>query len=527
MRLLRNTTIAQRLIAVGIVTMLAVVAIVFALMSVTAKVRDLGVDEASNAALEGRKTALKISVDSIATSLSGAISGVTDEKEQARILRALIGQVRFEDDKSGYYFIYRGTINVVHPLRPEFAGTNRAKTVDPDGVEYISELARTAGTGQYVRYSFEKPTTKVKLPKLAYAQRIPGTEMWVASGVYIDLVESLRQRLDANLREMANQTALPVQIGIVILLLGFLLPGLWMVARSITVPLREAVGVAEQVAQGRLDVPDVHHFRDEPGRLMSKLAEMAARLHAVVERVTLESASLASSATELNASSTTLAQGASNQAATATQVSATVEKITDTIRATAEGAEQTERLAKSANSSAKAGSARVANAVDAMRTVADKVGFIEEIARQTNLLALNAAIEAARAGSAGAGFAVVAAEVRRLAERSGTAATEIQDIAANSVKVATEAGALIERIVPDIERTTALVQAVAQSAKDIARGAGEVTVAMQQLDRVVQQNAAASEELTATSEELASRASALQSTISYFAFEERSLPPNP
>ncbi|MGC4069482.1 MAG: methyl-accepting chemotaxis protein [Polyangiaceae bacterium] len=332
-------------------------------------------------------------------------------------------------------------------------------------------------------------------------------------------MNALRERLHVNLLELTRQASLPVQIAIALLLVGFLLPALLLTARSITVPLRDAVEVAELVARGKLDVGTDQSHDDEPGRLMAKLHEMAKRLREVVRQVSVESGSVASSATELSASSMTLAQGASNQAATATEVSATVEKISSTLRSTADNAKNTEKLATSASASAKAGAARVSHAVEAMRTVAEKVGFIEEIARQTNLLALNAAIEAARAGSAGAGFAVVAAEVRRLAERSGTAATEIQDITGRSVLVATEAGALIERIVPDIERTATLIKEVAANAKELAGGAAEVTAAMQQLDNVVQQNAAASEELTATSEELASRATSLEQTMAYFEFD--------
>ncbi|MGC4069481.1 MAG: cache domain-containing protein [Polyangiaceae bacterium] len=177
MNQLRRYSIALRLVAVGVTVTAAIVFIVISLMGVTSKVRDFGVVEAGNATLEGRKAALAIGVDSMAASLGAALGGVTEPSAQGEILRKLTNPVRFEADKSGYYFVYRGTINVVHPLRPDFAGTNRAKTVDPNGVPYIAELARTAGTNHFVEYVFEKPGTKEKVPKISYAQKIPGTDL--------------------------------------------------------------------------------------------------------------------------------------------------------------------------------------------------------------------------------------------------------------------------------------------------------------------------------------------------------------
>jgi methyl-accepting chemotaxis protein len=151
-----------------------------------------------------------------------------------------------------------------------------------------------------------------------------------------------------------------------------------------------------------------------------------------------------------------------------------------------------------------------------MKEIAGKISIIEEIARQTNLLALNAAIEAARAGEHGKGFAVVAAEVRRLAERSQTAAGEISKLSVSSVGVAEKAGSMLTKLVPDIQKTSELVQEITAASKEQSGGADQINASIQQLNQVIQQNAGAAEEMSSTAEELSSQAEQLQDTIAFF-----------
>jgi methyl-accepting chemotaxis protein len=289
---------------------------------------------------------------------------------------------------------------------------------------------------------------------------------------------------------------------------------------SITRPVAKGVRFAEEMANGdftkSLDVDQ----RDEIGVLASALNNMVVKLRHVVESVGEASENIASGSEELSASAQALAQGATEQAASIEEISSSMEEMASNIGHNADNARQTEELANKAAADARESGESVVMTVEAMNSIAEKISIIEEIARQTNLLALNAAIEAARAGEHGKGFAVVAAEVRKLAERSGVAAAEIGDLSANSLAVADKAGRMLQQLVPDIEKTAALVQEITASSNEQNAGASQISKAIEQLDQVIQQNASASEEMASTSEELSAQGQELQTTMAFFNVEE-------
>jgi len=299
--------------------------------------------------------------------------------------------------------------------------------------------------------------------------------------------------------------------GVVIALaLGLLL------TKSITGPVYKGVDFARKIAQGDLTAEVDVNQKDELGILAQALRDMVAKLREIVTEVQSASDNVASGSEELSASAEQLSQGATEQAASVEEVSSSMEEMGSNIRQNADNATQTEKIALKAAQDAEAGGQAVVQAVGAMKNIAEKISIVEEIARQTNLLALNAAIEAARAGEHGKGFAVVAAEVRKLAERSGTAAAEISELSSSTVTVADQAGQMLVKLVPDIQRTAELVQEISAASNEQNAGAEQINKALQQLDQVIQQNASASEEMASTSEELSSQAEQLQSSISFF-----------
>lgn len=216
---------------------------------------------------------------------------------------------------------------------------------------------------------------------------------------------------------------------------------------------------------------------------------------------------------QISSSSQGLAQGSTEQASSLEEVSASVEQLSATIRQNADNASQTEKIASKSAVDAKAGGEAVAKTVQAMKDISSKVVVIQEIARQTNLLSLNAAIEAARAGEHGRGFAVVANEVQKLAERSQSAAREIEDLSKTSVAVAEQAGQMLGLMVPDIQKTADLVTEIHAASSEQASGVGQIESAVSQLNSVVQQNASSAEELASTAEELAGQAGLMRDAI--------------
>ena len=294
--------------------------------------------------------------------------------------------------------------------------------------------------------------------------------------------------------------------------------------RAMVANLRNNAGLADKIADGDLTVAAKPlSDKDTLGLALERMVE---RLRGVVADAISAAENVSAGSQEMSASSEQLSQGATEQAASAEEASASMEQMAANIKQNADNAAQTEKIARQSSKDAESSGEAVDRAVVAMRTIADKIGIVQEIARQTDLLALNAAVEAARAGEHGKGFAVVASEVRKLAERSQTAAAEIGAVSGDTVKAAQEAGEMLSRLVPDIRKTAELVSEISAACREQDIGASQINEAIQQLDKVTQQNAGASEQMSATSEELAAQAEELQTSIAFFRTDAKGRAPS-
>ncbi|WP_348263383.1 methyl-accepting chemotaxis protein [Telmatobacter sp. DSM 110680] len=278
--------------------------------------------------------------------------------------------------------------------------------------------------------------------------------------------------------------------------------------------MNEITGAAEQVAGGNLTV--VLKERCGQDKLMQALVAMVSGLTRTVSEIRSIAGEVASASQSISTASVQVSKGASSQAAAAEEASSSMEEMVSNIKQNADNAQQTDKIANKSAKDAQESGKSVLEAVAAMKEIANKISIIEEIARQTNLLALNAAIEAARAGEHGKGFAVVAAEVRKLAERSQKAAAEINQLSSTTLRVSEKSGEMLDKLVPDIQRTAELVQEISAASKEQDTGAEQINKALQQLEQVIQQNASAAEEMASTTEELTGQSEQLVSALSFF-----------
>ncbi|MEO5364680.1 MAG: methyl-accepting chemotaxis protein [Magnetococcus sp. DMHC-8] len=316
-------------------------------------------------------------------------------------------------------------------------------------------------------------------------------------------------------RDAVVSATTKITFGVVVaMLLGAMTS--FLLTRVIVQALTQGVSCAKSIASGDLTTSICINQGDETGQLGHALTVMVGNLKRVVADLSSAAEQVASGSNEISDAAQSLSRGATDQAASIEETSAAMEQMVANIAQNTDNANTTKTIALQAAKDASAGGNAVLEAVQAMKEIATKIGIIEEIARQTNLLALNAAIEAARAGEHGKGFAVVAAEVRKLAERSQAAAGEISHLSASSVEVAEKAGVIINKLVPDIQRTSELIQEIAAANQEQNQGAAQINQAIQQLDKVIQQNAGASEEMAATAEELSAQSEVMTQTLSFF-----------
>ena len=278
----------------------------------------------------------------------------------------------------------------------------------------------------------------------------------------------------------------------------------------------DVVRVMGAIAQGDLTQSIEGSYQGSFEQMKTYVNSTVTRLSQIVAEVNGGAEALSSASEQVSATAQSLSQASTEQSASVEATSASMEQMNASISQTSENAKITDGMATQSAGEASEGGEAVRQTLVAMKQIAQKIGIIDDIAYQTNLLALNAAIEAARAGDHGKAFAVVAGEIRKLAERSQVAAHEIGAFATSSVELAEKAGRLLDTIVPSIKMTSDRVQEIAAASAEQSSGVGQINAAVSQMSQTTQHNAASSEELAATSEQMSAQAEQLQLTMGFF-----------
>jgi methyl-accepting chemotaxis protein len=271
------------------------------------------------------------------------------------------------------------------------------------------------------------------------------------------------------------------------------------------------------IAKGDISKKHIKIYADdELGQALKAMSEMKTKLREILDMVRDTSDNFVIESKDLSQTAQVIAEGANRQAASTEEVSSSIEEMHSNIQHNADNAKQTEQIAMFSANSIKEGSQSSEIATQAMSNITDKIKIVNDIAFQTNLLALNAAVEAARAGEHGKGFSVVAAEVRKLAERSKVAADEIDQASRQGVNVSEKAKEQLAKVVPDMEKTLNLVQEITSASQEQSSGTEQINAAVQQLNAITQQNAASSEEMAIRADELLIQARQMKRIISFF-----------
>ena len=530
--MLNRLTVKGRMYAINAAIMVLFITMIFFSVSNSNGVKELGLEKTGQVMLDDQKARIQLAGHAAARMAAAAIQGAADKEAAKAIIRNLVDKIIFEPDRSGYFFVYEGTVNVAFPVKKQNVGKDLGGVTDKNGVKVIQALRDAAkGGGGFVEYIWPKPGAGDQ-PKLSYAEMIPGTDMWIGTGVYIDNIDAYLAQEAEEIRHLVSKrttTMVVVSGAIFAAIIGLCL----FIAFGIVRALKEMIASFQDIAEGEGDLTKriAIQSNDEIAELAGWFNTFLDKLQTMIQKIADNSNQVDRSSSDLSDIASTMSSGAAetstradnvsvaseemsanlNNVAAAMEQSSTnasmvataAEEMTATINEIAQNAEKARAISDQAVHKAKDTSGQMDGLGQAAQGIGKVVETITEISEQVNLLALNATIEAARAGEAGKGFAVVANEIKELAKQTSEASLEIKEKIENiqgntdgTVKGINEITAVITNVNDIVGTIATAVEEQSAATSEIATNIAQATQGIQEVNENVNQSSTVAAEIT-------------------------------
>jgi len=479
-------------------------------------VRDISISNVAMIMLEDQKDKLKVATHSTALAVGASIKALGDDQKKIEAIRLAIDKIRFEEDKSGYYFVYQNTTNVALPAKKELQGKDLKGLKDKNNVYLVKDMRDKARAGGgFVQYTWPKPGAG-DVPKLSYAEMIPGTDFWIGTGVYLDNIEAYKATMESNISDKVKSMTIQM-LGITGLLFIVIATLCLFIVFGITRALKSIILSVQDIAEGEGDLTKRVRIdsNDELGELAKWLNLFLKKLQDIIKQILKESFGVEGASNELtriSADMTDVAQSTSDQAdrvASASEemsssltsvaaameessqnvniVASAAEEMTSTINEIAGSAEKTRGTSENASLKAAEAGAMIKDLSHAATSIGQVTETITDISNQTNLLALNATIEAARAGEAGKGFAVVANEIKDLANQTADATLNIKEQIESVQTVSNATATSISEVIEVIDEAKEMISTIAAAVTQQSAATQEISSNIEQLSLGIQE----------------------------------------